>query len=78
MVVTPGNDISLVDEWSVTSAPTLVLVEDGQEVAGLAEGFQGGDDVEASVQEHTARVDRPNAWGIDLLLAGVTLHPVAF
>ncbi|MFB6072208.1 MAG: thioredoxin family protein [Halobacterium sp.] len=51
-MVNPGNDISLVDEWDVTSAPTLVLVEDGEEVARLADGFQGGDDIEAFLDEH--------------------------
>ncbi|MCD2201912.1 thioredoxin family protein [Halobacterium sp. KA-6] len=51
-MVNPGNDISLVDEWNVRSAPTLVLVEDGEEVARLAEGFQGGDDIEAFLDEH--------------------------
>ena len=52
VMVNPGNDIGLVDEWSITSAPTLVLVEDGEEVARLAEGFQGGDDIEAFLDEH--------------------------
>ena len=52
VMVNPGNDISLVDEWSISSAPTLVLVEDGEEVARLAEGFQGGDDIEAFLDEH--------------------------
>jgi len=37
-MVNPGHDIELVDEWSIRSAPTLVLVEDGEEVARLAEG----------------------------------------
>ncbi|NIB98575.1 thioredoxin family protein [Halobacterium sp. R2-5] len=48
----PGDDIALVDEWNVRSAPTLVLVEDGEEVGRLAEGFQGGDDIEAFLDEH--------------------------
>ncbi|MFB6268405.1 MAG: thioredoxin family protein [Halobacterium sp.] len=51
-MVNPGNDISLVDEWSITSAPTLVLVEDGEEVGRLADGFKGGDDIEAFLDEH--------------------------
>ncbi|UHH25649.1 thioredoxin family protein [Halobacterium noricense] len=66
-MVNPGDDISLVDEWDVRSAPTLVLVEDREasktpqadgeavdyeEVARLAEGFQGGDDIEAFLDEH--------------------------
>ena len=52
VMVNPGDDIGLVDEWSIRSAPTLVLVEDGEEVARLAEGFQGGDDIEAFLDEH--------------------------
>ncbi|MCG1002104.1 MULTISPECIES: co-chaperone YbbN [Halobacterium] len=65
-MVNPGNDISLVDEWSITSAPTLVLVEseaseapqgdgeavDYEEIARLADGFKGGDDIEAFLDEH--------------------------
>lgn len=51
-MVNPGNDIELVDEWSITSAPTLVLVEDGEEIARLADGFKGGDEVEAFLDEH--------------------------
>ena len=54
VMVNPGHDIELVDEWSIRSAPTLVLVEDGEEVARLAEGFQGGDDIEAFLDEHSA------------------------
>lgn len=49
----PGDDIDLVDEWGIRSAPTLVLVEDGEEVARLDEGFQGGDAIEAFLAEHT-------------------------
>ncbi|MXR22349.1 thioredoxin family protein [Halobacterium bonnevillei] len=48
----PGDDASLIEEWSISSAPTLVLVEDGEEVARLAEGFQGGDAIEAFLDEH--------------------------
>ncbi|CQH47701.1 thioredoxin [Halobacterium hubeiense] len=51
-MVNPGDDISLVEEWDITSAPTLVLVEDGEEVGRLAEGFKGGDDIEAFLDEH--------------------------
>jgi thioredoxin 1 len=48
----PGDDIELVEEWDVSSAPTLVLVQDGEEVARLADGFKGGDDIEAFLDEH--------------------------
>ena len=51
-MVNPGDDISLVEEWNVRSVPTLVLVEDGTEVARLAEGFQGGAAIEEFLDEH--------------------------
>lgn len=51
-MVNPGNDIHLVEEWSITSAPTLVLVADGEEVGRLADGFKGGEDIEAFLDEH--------------------------
>lgn len=51
-MVNPGHDIDLVEAWAIRSAPTLVLVEDGEEVARLAEGFQGGDEIEAFLEEH--------------------------
>lgn len=51
-MVNPGNDIGLVDDWDITSAPTLVLVVDGEEVDRLADGFRGGDDIEAFLDEH--------------------------
>jgi thioredoxin-like negative regulator of GroEL len=51
-MVNPGDDIALVDEWNVRSVPTLVLVEDGEEVARLAEGFQGGAAIEAFLDEY--------------------------
>lgn len=52
-MVNPGEDIALVDEWNVRSVPTLVLVENGEEVARLAEGFQSGDAIEEFLDEHT-------------------------
>lgn len=51
-MVNPGEDIDLIDEWSVRSVPTLVLVEAGEEVARLADGFQGGSAIEAFLDEH--------------------------
>ena len=51
-MVNPGDDIGLVDEWNVRSVPTLVLVEEGEEVARLAEGFKGGEAIEEFLNEH--------------------------
>ncbi|OAQ54599.1 thiol reductase thioredoxin [Natrinema mahii] len=44
-MVNPGDDIGLVDRFDIRSVPTLILFEDGEETARLAEGFQGGDAV---------------------------------
>jgi thioredoxin 1 len=52
-MVNPGDDIALVDEWNVRSVPTLVLVEDGEAVARLADGFQGGEAIETFVKENS-------------------------
>ncbi|MCF2166092.1 MULTISPECIES: thioredoxin family protein [Halobacterium] len=52
VMVNPGDDIGLVDEWAIRSVPTLVLVEDGTEVGRLADGFQGGDAIEAFIADH--------------------------
>jgi len=51
-MVNPGEDLSLVEDWGIRSAPTLVLVEGGEEVARLADGFQGGDAIESFLAEH--------------------------
>ncbi|MWG32902.1 thioredoxin domain-containing protein [Halomarina oriensis] len=53
-MVNPGDDIGLVDAWNVRSVPTLVLVEDGEEVARMADGFQGAESVVAFLNEHAA------------------------
>jgi thioredoxin 1 len=52
-MVNPGDDVSLVDDWQIRSAPTLALVEDGEEVARLADGFQGGSAIEQFLDENT-------------------------
>ncbi|WP_372910376.1 thioredoxin family protein [Salinigranum sp.] len=36
----PQTDLSLVERFGVQSVPTLVLLEDGEEVGRLADGFQ--------------------------------------
>lgn len=51
-MVNPGNDIELVDRFDIRSVPTLILFEDGMEIARLAEGFQGGDAVTDFLDEH--------------------------
>ncbi|WP_254765068.1 thioredoxin family protein [Natrinema marinum] len=51
-MVNPGDDIGLVDRFDVRSVPTLVLFEDGDETARLAEGFQGGDAVTDFLADH--------------------------
>lgn len=51
-MVNPGTDIALVDRFDVRSVPTLILFENGGEVARLAEGFQGGDAVADFLAEH--------------------------
>jgi len=45
--INPRDDPSLVGRFSITSVPTLVLFEDGTEVRRLAEGFQGGEAIDA-------------------------------
>ncbi|MCU4740611.1 thioredoxin family protein [Halobacteria archaeon AArc-m2/3/4] len=51
-MVNPGDDIELVDRFDIRSVPTLVVFRDGAEVARLAEGFQGGDEVVGFLEEH--------------------------
>jgi thioredoxin-like negative regulator of GroEL len=45
VTVNPRDDPVLVERFEIRSVPTLVLVEEGEEVARLAEGFQGVDAV---------------------------------
>ena len=51
-MVNPGDDLELADRFAIQSVPTLVLFVDGEEVARLAEGFQGGDNVVGFLEEH--------------------------
>ncbi|WP_458209453.1 thioredoxin family protein [Haladaptatus sp. NG-SE-30] len=41
VMVNPGDDVSLVEEYDIRSVPTLLLFEDGELVGRMAEGFQG-------------------------------------
>ena len=40
-MVNPGNDMRLTEQFAIRSVPTLILFRDGEEVARLADGFQG-------------------------------------
>lgn len=40
-MVNPGDDLALVSEYDVRSVPTLLLFEDGEWVARMADGFRG-------------------------------------
>jgi thioredoxin 1 len=53
-MINPRDDPPLIDRFSITSAPTLVLFENGSVVGRLAEGFQGGDAIDAFLTEATA------------------------
>ncbi|MFC6836858.1 thioredoxin family protein [Halomarina ordinaria] len=44
-LVNPREDLPLIEEYAIRSVPTLVLFEDGEAVARLAEGFQGTESV---------------------------------
>jgi thioredoxin-like negative regulator of GroEL len=41
----PQTDLSLVERFGVQSVPTLVLLEDGEEVGRLADGFQSTESI---------------------------------
>jgi thiol-disulfide isomerase/thioredoxin len=55
VMINPVTDLSLVEEYDVTSVPALVLFEDGERVGHLAEGFQGTEALLEFVEEHTER-----------------------
>ncbi|WP_254524659.1 thioredoxin family protein [Natrinema caseinilyticum] len=54
-LVNPGDDIGLVDRFDVRSVPTLILFENGDEIARVADGFQGGDAITDFLAEHVPR-----------------------
>ncbi|WP_435183803.1 thioredoxin family protein [Halobellus sp. EA9] len=49
--INPRDDPPLIERFRITSAPTLVLFEDGEEVGRLADGFQGGDAIDAFLDD---------------------------
>jgi len=51
--INPRDDPGLIERFSITSAPTLVLFETGEEVGRLASGFQGGDAIDAFLDDPT-------------------------
>jgi thioredoxin-like negative regulator of GroEL len=50
-IINPRDDPPLIDRFGITSVPTLVFFEDGAEVGRLAEGFQGGDAIDAFLSD---------------------------
>jgi len=44
-MINPQFDLDVVDEYRITSVPTLIVFENGDEVGRLADGFQGTDAV---------------------------------
>lgn len=50
--INPGADVALADRFDVRSVPTLVLLEGDEEVARLADGFQGTEDVVSWLETH--------------------------
>ena len=50
-VVNPRDDPVLIERFQIQSAPTLVLFEDGEVVGRLASGFQGGDAIDAFLDD---------------------------
>ena len=45
--INPRNDPPLIERFEITSVPTLLLFENGSVVGRLAEGFRGGDAIDA-------------------------------
>ena len=50
-IVNPRDDPPLIDDYRITSVPTLVLFVDGEERDRLAEGFVSGDRLTEFVAE---------------------------
>ncbi|ARS91097.1 thioredoxin family protein [Natrarchaeobaculum aegyptiacum] len=48
----PADDPAFTERLDVLSVPALYLFEDGSEVARVADGFLGGDEVVSFVAEH--------------------------
>ncbi|UHQ95420.1 thioredoxin family protein [Haloterrigena alkaliphila] len=50
--INPGDDIGLVERFDISSVPTLIVFEDGEEIARRAEGFVGADEVVDFLENH--------------------------
>ncbi|MGQ4555281.1 thioredoxin domain-containing protein [Halobellus sp. GM3] len=48
--INPRDDPPLIERFEIKSAPTLLLFEDGAVVGRLASGFQGGDAIDAFLE----------------------------
>lgn len=48
----PADDHAFVDRFVTSSVPALFLYADGEQVAHVAEGFLGGDEVVDFLEEH--------------------------
>jgi thioredoxin-like negative regulator of GroEL len=51
-MVNAGYAFDLAERYSIASAPTLLLFEDGELMGRLADGFQGVDAVLSFVEDH--------------------------
>lgn len=65
VMINPVTDLSLVEEYDVTSVPALVLFEDGERVGHLTEGFQGTEELLEFIEEHASRDPTEIAPGVD-------------
>jgi thiol-disulfide isomerase/thioredoxin len=48
--INPRDDPPLIERFAIQSVPTLLLFEDGEVVGRLASGFQGGDAIDAFLE----------------------------
>lgn len=59
-LLNPGADLGLVDRFEIQSVPTLVLFENGDAIARLADGFVGTAAVVEFVSKHVPHVVQQN------------------
>ncbi|QKY19295.1 thioredoxin family protein [Halolamina sp. CBA1230] len=53
-MLNPQTDLDLVDEYDITSVPTLLLFESGEVVGRMASGFEGTESIVEFVTEHSS------------------------
>ncbi|OVE85926.1 thioredoxin family protein [Natronolimnobius baerhuensis] len=51
-LVNPGDDLALLERFDIRSVPALFLFRDGTQIAQIAEGFLGGDEVVSFLETH--------------------------